>query len=147
MISQFEKLVQNFEVKRVGGAPKGHQLTPLKPPIIRSILATWSSSLLNCSHCHTITKGLMPIRSKPTERQARIVLDMLESCNPMRKQASLNQVTSFRKFYKSNFVLHIWRCNSHISTIDLGSCLPPCVARMRNLDFSMCSTKHLLEFT
>ena len=96
MISQFEKLVQNFEVKSVGGAPKGHQLTPLKPPIIRSILATWSSSLLNCSHCHTITKGLMPIRSKPTERQARIVLDMLESCNPMRKRASLNQVTSFR---------------------------------------------------
>ena len=29
MRSQFEKLVQNFKLKRVGGAHKGHQLTPL----------------------------------------------------------------------------------------------------------------------
>ena len=29
MILQFEKLVQNFKLKRVGGASKGHQLTPL----------------------------------------------------------------------------------------------------------------------
>jgi len=29
MRSQFEKVVQNFELKRVGGAPKDYQLTPL----------------------------------------------------------------------------------------------------------------------
>ena len=29
MRSQFEKLIQNFELKKVGGAPKDHQLTPL----------------------------------------------------------------------------------------------------------------------
>ena len=29
MTSQFGELVQNFELKRVRGAHKGHQLTPL----------------------------------------------------------------------------------------------------------------------
>ena len=29
MKSYFGEVVQNFELKRVGGAPKGHQLTPL----------------------------------------------------------------------------------------------------------------------
>ena len=29
MRSQFEKLVQNFKLKRVGGAPKGHPFAPL----------------------------------------------------------------------------------------------------------------------
>ena len=29
MGSQFEEVVQIFEVKRVGGAPKGHQFTSL----------------------------------------------------------------------------------------------------------------------
>ena len=28
--SQFGELVQNFELKRIGGAPKGHQFAPLK---------------------------------------------------------------------------------------------------------------------
>jgi len=29
MRSQFEKVVQNFELKMIGVAPKNHQLTPL----------------------------------------------------------------------------------------------------------------------
>ena len=29
MKSHFEKLVKNFELKKVRGTPKGHQLTPL----------------------------------------------------------------------------------------------------------------------
>jgi len=31
MRSQFGESVQNFELKRVGGAPKGHQFAPLDP--------------------------------------------------------------------------------------------------------------------
>ena len=30
MRSHFEEIVQNFELERVGGAPKSHQLTPLR---------------------------------------------------------------------------------------------------------------------
>ena len=31
MRSYFRKIAQTFELKRVGGAPKGHQFAPLDP--------------------------------------------------------------------------------------------------------------------
>jgi hypothetical protein len=34
MISNFRKLVQVFELKRIGGAPKGHQFAPLVQHIV-----------------------------------------------------------------------------------------------------------------
>jgi hypothetical protein len=37
IISYFGKLEQNFELKRVGGAPKDHQFAPLVFPLVTSI--------------------------------------------------------------------------------------------------------------
>ena len=47
MTSQFGELVQNFELKRVGGAPKSHQFAPLVVifnlllPMIITLLGIW----------------------------------------------------------------------------------------------------------
>ena len=55
MISQFEKLVQNFKLKRVGGAPKDRQLTPLSRPSRLELCRqyTQQSSIYTCMHAMT----------------------------------------------------------------------------------------------
>ena len=46
--SHFEKLVQNFELKRIGGAPKGHQLTPLRKSIqVRPLHQAYATCTVN----------------------------------------------------------------------------------------------------
>ena len=45
MRSNFGKVVQNFELKRVGGAPKGYQITPLLYVLFKTLCQETSITL------------------------------------------------------------------------------------------------------
>ena len=50
----FRKVVQNFELKKIGGAPKGHSFAPLKDPLVQQCVWLHSKHISRCLYSNSI---------------------------------------------------------------------------------------------
>ena len=111
----FRKVVQNFELKKIGGAPKRHSFAPLKDPLVQQCVWLHSKHISRCLYSNSIWNYLYHFN------HAMLQDDTCKSLEPPTgKHQTSNITTSLSHWNGKITLLNLNLLASHIYSVLLN---------------------------